>query len=568
MENPDDLYDRVLDNFDWGYSIIVAPKKYFRKEKIQTKLSDSFKAMTCNLCLDSAYSIDLPNQDLMCVKHYDLMEDKGNFKTIDKIWQEINLQSDRLEKELLLVECIHSYWESKQNQTAYEDTFITEIDELFQKILSLLKSTVIDMSKVQEIFTLEMYSIWMNNFKKITNLFEQIHTKSGTALSYLMANKILDEVYYIAGDDSRLTEVEKQEERLYGKSFDILSLIGAFEKPLGTHEKIKEKIRCRNKKVIHRLMENTIGKRMQERENEKEKNSSYEELKEQLAECHEFISSLRDIPLIDRGSEIVHFIKTHDLEKPPSSSVVVEALRKNNIDPNPDFGEDYIIDLDFKLNEEGLKFIIDTNDSKFANYRKLSLRNIYSLYSRGILQLNKFLDRSIPNVLQILYLHGGERTGKTILPDLIPALRYVKKQIYLDWFTIDHLMLKEIIEASWKVEQLVLNYIKVGGLPSTFRLEDTIDFNIQVLGLYGTISKDPEKDEYGYIDEAYSCEYINKSGFKILAKAMKNTSLKESLKKVHLSSQAISKAEAEKVFKFYGLNAKIRANKKWPECLI
>lgn len=41
-----------------------------------------------------------------------------------------------------------------------------------------------------------------------------------------MADKILDEVYYIAGDDSRLTEAQKDQERVYGKAFDILGLFG------------------------------------------------------------------------------------------------------------------------------------------------------------------------------------------------------------------------------------------------------------------------------------------------------------------------------------------------------
>ena len=98
------------------------------------------------------------------------------------------------------------------------------------------------MSKVQEIFTLEIYKIWKNYYTELTDLFTQIHSKSGIALSYLIANKILDEVIYVAEDESRLTAVEKQEEKLYNKSFDILSLIGCFEKPLGTQLQIKERI--------------------------------------------------------------------------------------------------------------------------------------------------------------------------------------------------------------------------------------------------------------------------------------------------------------------------------------
>ena len=160
---------------------------------------------------------------------------------------------------------------------------------------------------------------------------------------------------------------------------------------------------------------------MIERDSEKDKKSTYEEIQEQLLECQDFISSLRDISVMERGSEIVHYIKTHDLEKPPNSSLVKEALRRNKIDSEPEFDEDYVIDLDFRLNETSINFIQETNNSKFTNYRKLSLRNISSLYNQGMKELNKFFDRSTPNVLQILYLHGGEKIGKSTFPDVIPV---------------------------------------------------------------------------------------------------------------------------------------------------
>ena len=67
------------------------------------------------------------------------MEEKGNFITINKIWEEINQESVQLEKELLLVECIHSFWESKQKQNFSGEINIEEIDSIFNEILKILK---------------------------------------------------------------------------------------------------------------------------------------------------------------------------------------------------------------------------------------------------------------------------------------------------------------------------------------------------------------------------------------------------------------------------------------------
>ena len=198
--------------------------------------------MTWNNWFDPMFAINLPNQDLLWERHYDILEEKGNYVTIHAIWEEIDNQTQRLEKELLLSECIHSYWEGKQKEKCTGEVNIEEIDECFNKILEILKNVVLQMARTEEIFTLEIYKIWRNNFEEITELFKTIHWLSGTALSYMLANNILDEVYYIANDEERLNEVEKVEERVFEKSFDILSLLGWFEKPLGTQTQIKERI--------------------------------------------------------------------------------------------------------------------------------------------------------------------------------------------------------------------------------------------------------------------------------------------------------------------------------------
>jgi hypothetical protein len=294
---------------------------------------------------------------------------------------------------------------------------------------------------------------------------------------------------------------------------------------------------------------------MKERGQNMDNYLSFEETKEQLKTAQEFIVSLRDVPVIERGSEVVHFIKTHNLEKLPCAAIVKDMLKKYKIDSVPEFNEEYVINLDFKLNEDCIKFIKATNDSKFTNYRKLTVRNMNYLQKLDIMEMNKFFERSTPNLLKILYLHGGDKADMQSYIEALPAvLRCVEEQIYLDWFILSPDILMQIIERSWKVKELVLNYCKISTLPSTFKLEKNIDYRIESLDLYGTINPhDPD--------------YLSVSQFKVLVRAMSATPLRASLKQFHVFNEAVERKEAQKVFDFYKFDVTVEANKRWAESM-
>ena len=230
------------------YSIIVAPKRHFTKEKVLGKLSESFDSMTWGNCFNKVYAIDLPNQNLQWEDHYEYLPNKDDFMTVDSIWEEITTQADKIEKDLLLMECMHSFWQSKHNQDSDVTFDWPKISELCEGVLKALKQLTSGVFKVEETFTLEMYKFWRKSQNMIDSFFKELHWVGGEALSYLMANKIFDEVEYIANDDSRLSEAQKNEgHKIYGKSFDILSLMGSFEKPIGTDEQVRARISRRYK---------------------------------------------------------------------------------------------------------------------------------------------------------------------------------------------------------------------------------------------------------------------------------------------------------------------------------
>ena len=189
--------------------------------------------------------------------------------------------------------------------------------------------------------------------------------------------------------------------------------------------------------------------------------------------------TLRDTPTVERGSEIVHFIKTNDLEKPPNMTMIRDLIVKYNIDPQPIFNEDYKLEIDLKLNKDSMSFINGVNKCKFNNYRKLSIRNISYLQYQDSLSLSQFFSISTPNSLQILYLHGGEDLSISAYLSSLPSLlRITSKQIYLDMFSLCPDSLKLIIENSCRARELILNYCKVTKLSTSFTIDSGIDFKI------------------------------------------------------------------------------------------
>jgi hypothetical protein len=141
----------------------------------------------------------------------------------------------------LLCECIHSFWERKQTQISEFQFDYNKIHELYTTILKTLKLLISDLSKVEEIFTLEAYKLYKKHHETLVLCLHEIHVVGGTSLSYMMANKMLEEVQYVASNPKQPYFDEKDDD-LYGKSFDILTLMGCFEKPIGTEEQIQARM--------------------------------------------------------------------------------------------------------------------------------------------------------------------------------------------------------------------------------------------------------------------------------------------------------------------------------------
>ena len=235
----------------------------------------------------------------------------------------------------------------------------------------------------------------------------------------------------------------------------------------------------RQQKVIQSGLETDVEYRFKYTDKLNDNDVTIAEIKDQIKKLQDFILTLRDTPTLERGSELVHFIKTNDLEKPPNMTTIRDLLIKYNIDPIPEFNENYTLEIDAKLNTECMSFIKGVNKFKFNNYKKLSIRNLSYLQKQDILEINNFFSFSTPNVLQILYLHGGENTDINNYIESLPSLlRITQKQIYLDWFILNPDALKLIIENSYKVQELILNYCKTGKLSTSFTIDNGVNFNI------------------------------------------------------------------------------------------
>ena len=115
---------------------------------------------------------------------------------------------------------------------------------------------------------------------------------------------------------------------------------------------------------------------------------------------------------------------------------------------------------------------------------------------------------------------------------------------------MDDRILKFIIETCHNVPELILNYCQIDSIRSSFELDQTLDYKIKTLDIYGTVN--PNNDGY-----------LSKHDFKILAKAISFTNLNKSLETIHIFKEAIDKKDAQRYLDFYKVRAKVKANKRW-----
>ena len=92
-------------------------------------------------------------------------------------------------------------------------------------------------------------------------------------------------------------------------------------------------------------------------------------------------------------------------------------------------------------------------------------------------------------------MNGTPETNfQEILEEIPSVLTRVQKKVYIDFFKMDDRILKFIIETCHNVPELILNYCQIDSIRSSFELDQTLDYKIKTLDIYGTVN--PNNDGY------------------------------------------------------------------------
>jgi len=234
---------------------------------------------------------------------------------------------------------------------------------------------------------------------------------------------------------------------------------------------------------------------------------------------------------------------------------IARLLIKYEIDDEPQFENgQYALSLEISDDDDWMipKFLEHMWEYKFDIMKSITIENLEDLQAPSFKSMNRFMKYWYPNSLDTLCIKssmteiGDLRKGLTIL---LPSVRH---QVFLECFKFDEETLKLVFESSKNAKELVLYWCQIGEISAEFHLDESITYALEVLDLYETAKK-KEKD------------YLNKKSLKKLANAMAATSIKSSLRKVHVRAQFFKMEKAQKIFSKKGFILKVKANDKEPK---
>lgn len=176
-----------------------------------------------------------------------------------------------------------------------------------------------------------------------------------------------------------------------------------------------------------------------------------------------------------------------------------------------------------------------------------------NLSSSELKEVEGVIDKSSVDEIEVLYLHSNDQTHlnkfDSLLSKLLPSVR---KQVYLDSFTLDESVLKTVLYNSTMTKDLALINCKIGPLSDNFRLKPKDSFKLKTLDLFWTAI---EKDS----------SYLDHKSLPILLRAINNSNTGKSLKYLHVSEDDYHKDSLSDMIKAESLGLKPKVDRDTPE---
>jgi hypothetical protein len=242
------------------------------------------------------------------------------------------------------------------------------------------------------------------------------------------------------------------------------------------------------------------------------------------------------------------------------SIAVQKLLQSTKVSPDARLTNQFILNLD-KMNDSHAEFLKNLHLLKFPNIKTVSMTNMSKFSTNEVRSLNDFFGDSFPNTLDYLHISSGAKPEypniDAIFFNLCKAASNAEKEVFIDGFEFNAEQFQLLVSKCQYVESLVFlncNIKIVKG--SRLNLGANTDYSIQHLDFFNSYYP---KDR----------QNLNTEGLDVLAKAISETSLRNSLQSMHLTSyrnknKVESNEQESDILRRNNINCKLLSDNEWP----
>ncbi|CAI2366294.1 unnamed protein product [Moneuplotes crassus] len=230
---------------------------------------------------------------------------------------------------------------------------------------------------------------------------------------------------------------------------------------------------------------------------------------------------------------------------------MLEMLELHN---DQDLDQDYVLEIWGKYFGDK-EFIREVKQYRFPKIKQLRLRWLSGFKGdKEIKDISDFFKSSVKVLDKGICIHGGSghfdlSQVKKGFNSLLPC---VQGEIYLDTLYCNEEMVQLIFEKSFRVRRIVFCNCKID-ISESFSLSHVPMYKLQSLDLYCSCAED-------------NSDYLDYIKLPILAKAMSNTNIVNTLEHLHVRESWYSSKEVSKIFKVEnGFNVEINGYHRFPE---
>lgn len=460
---------------------------------------------------------------LYCETHATEQESHENFEDILSFNHGYKENMTKLEEEIVRAQCLAAFTDMDNASTQIKD-LNSEIQEKFSEMLKRSKD-LSDQSEFGE------YSKMSTDSHHLLEMCDNFHREIGYAIARELSASMFQEVSNRHASEGDTKQTKYNFTTLFAGESEFF-------------DNLKKKI----------LSSMPASKRKPSKDTH---TSSTEVVKGDLEkELESYKERLRDLEdKYKKEREHSSKMKKHRFsmdEVTPCDTDRIMPLMKDNLHIVPELLNESTV-LTLWCNKSGDRnFIEHMGLLVFPKIQSLAITHLEDITKKeDIYAINKFMTYSFVKPFDTVSISAEKDTE---LAKVAMGLKNVcslgKNQVLVRGVKIDSLTMKEVFESSRDTHMLVFYDCTIADLEG-FKLDHNLDYNIKVLDLFETADCDNK-------------EKLNRGKMIPFVEALGKTSLKDSVKRIHVHGDLYDPKEVEELFTSHGFTASICGSEKWP----